>query len=157
MKSALLAISLILIGFACMSLSFKLSTVKSSINRRRIWTKYQKDLVCSAIDTKNDDSIFDESSDYEDITGSNLSTAVKNAEENLLNKKLLAGGSALFASLLFLYQSVQPVSNVAILKVMERDSVPMNIAFCNGKPTVIDFYADWCINCKVSRYKLING
>lgn len=42
-----------------------------------------------------------------------------------------------------------PVSSIALLNAMEKDSMPMREAMCNGKPTVVDFYAYWCESCKV--------
>ncbi|CAM9382951.1 unnamed protein product [Ascophyllum nodosum] len=32
---------------------------------------------------------------------------------------------------------------------MESTSTPLAVALTNGRPTVVDFYADWCENCKV--------
>ncbi|CAM9154187.1 unnamed protein product [Heterosigma akashiwo] len=31
---------------------------------------------------------------------------------------------------------------------MARESPPLAVCLANGKPTVVDFYADWCSNCK---------
>jgi thiol-disulfide isomerase/thioredoxin len=70
-------------------------------------------------------------------------------ENDLKNKKLIALGSFLFSSLLFFYNSANPsVSNIAILHAMEKDSKSFEASMCNNKPTLIDFYADWCGSCK---------
>jgi len=70
-------------------------------------------------------------------------------ENDLKNKKLIALASFLFSSLLFFYNSANPsVSNIAILHAMEKDSKSFEASMCNNKPTLIDFYADWCGSCK---------
>ena len=39
--------------------------------------------------------------------------------------------------------------SIATLRAMERQSLPLPVALRNGRPTVVDFYADWCENCMV--------
>jgi len=40
------------------------------------------------------------------------------------------------------------IANLATLKTMARDSVPYEVAITNGKPSLIEFYADWCQTCQ---------
>lgn len=65
-----------------------------------------------------------------------------------ISRILLAASSSLLAFVLFIFYHSQPVSSLTLLNVMEKESVPLSVALCNGKPTIIDFYADWCENCK---------
>jgi thiol-disulfide isomerase/thioredoxin len=63
--------------------------------------------------------------------------------------KYVAAISAILGSAIFVFQHGQPVNSVALLKAMERDSMDVNVALCNGRPTMVEFYADWCESCKV--------
>ncbi|KAL7526987.1 hypothetical protein ACHAWF_001994 [Thalassiosira exigua] len=59
---------------------------------------------------------------------------------------------ASFAVAVFNYgwQFTHPVTAVEILQTMEKQSSPLTAIGNNGKPTVIDFWAPWCSNCKVT-------
>ena len=37
---------------------------------------------------------------------------------------------------------------LATLKAMIETSIPYEMAMANGKPTLLEFYADWCITCQ---------
>mmetsp|Transcript_41305 Transcript_41305/g.66194 ORF Transcript_41305/g.66194 Transcript_41305/m.66194 type:complete len:272 (+) Transcript_41305:174-989(+) len=61
--------------------------------------------------------------------------------------KTLAGagfavGIALFAATNF--------GGAPTLAALEKDAVPLDVALTNGRPSVVEFYADWCEVCKES-------
>ncbi len=41
-----------------------------------------------------------------------------------------------------------PVSGLISLKAAARESVDYAVALTDGKPTLIEFYADWCTTCQ---------
>ncbi|MGB3765675.1 MAG: thioredoxin family protein [Phormidesmis sp.] len=43
---------------------------------------------------------------------------------------------------------LQTQSPAASLSDMAEDSIPLNAAMANGKPTLIEFYANWCTSCQ---------
>ncbi len=43
---------------------------------------------------------------------------------------------------------MSPVSGLMSLKAMARESVPYAVAIADEKPTLLEFYADWCTSCQ---------
>ncbi|MEL6222124.1 MAG: thioredoxin domain-containing protein [Cyanobacteria bacterium J06627_8] len=44
--------------------------------------------------------------------------------------------------------SLSPVSGLVMLKATAKTAVPYAEAIANGKPTLVEFYADWCTTCQ---------
>jgi len=44
--------------------------------------------------------------------------------------------------------SMTPLSGLITLQSMAAESVPYKAALANQKPTLIEFYADWCTTCQ---------
>uniref|UniRef100_A0A7S2V5P4 Thioredoxin domain-containing protein n=1 Tax=Fibrocapsa japonica TaxID=94617 RepID=A0A7S2V5P4_9STRA len=64
------------------------------------------------------------------------------------NNLLIACSSVLAAVCLFATQRFFPPDSLSLLRAMEAESTPLIAVQTNGKPTVVDFYADWCGYCK---------
>ena len=79
----------------------------------------------------------------------NKQSTIETIVESSSNKLVTVLGSIALGTGIFLFQHYQPSSSVALLKTMEKESPLLQTALCNGKPTIVDFYADWCENCKV--------
>lgn len=44
--------------------------------------------------------------------------------------------------------SFQTQTTGVSLSAMAKDSTPIDVALSNGKPTLMEFYADWCTSCQ---------
>eukprot|EP00622_Pseudochattonella_farcimen_P005923 FR741635.1.p1 GENE.FR741635.1~~FR741635.1.p1 ORF type:complete len:167 (+),score=9.25 FR741635.1:1-501(+) len=67
---------------------------------------------------------------------------------------LTAAGSAVVGVAAFAAERLQPVDSIRLLHEMDASSPKLEDALANGRPTIVDFYADWCENCKVMAPKL---
>ncbi|MDJ0648143.1 MAG: thioredoxin domain-containing protein [Xenococcaceae cyanobacterium MO_188.B19] len=41
-----------------------------------------------------------------------------------------------------------PLKGLVTLKAMAKEAIPYDMAIANDKPTLLEFYADWCTTCQ---------
>lgn len=61
---------------------------------------------------------------------------------------VVAISAFLLAVLNYGWQYTHPITSTSLLVDMQRNSPAINVIGSNGKPTIIDFWAPWCENCK---------
>lgn len=66
--------------------------------------------------------------------------------DNDTGKGLLAGGAVGLGVALFL--AARLTVGGPSFAALEADAVPLDMALQNGRPTVLEFYADWCEVCR---------
>jgi thiol-disulfide isomerase/thioredoxin len=49
----------------------------------------------------------------------------------------------------YLWQFTHPISPVQLLATLQQTSDPLTVIGTNQKPSVVDFWAPWCENCKL--------
>lgn len=62
---------------------------------------------------------------------------------------VVAVASITFAVLQYAWQFMHPLEPLVLLAEMQERSQPLSVIGKNSKPTVVDFWAPWCVNCKV--------
>ena len=149
MKSAICA--------ACLIYTFFQSTVLGYSHHvtRTIWGGYLQRVTKRAVSqypefTNSAENIDDEDEDFAAMQRElDLMIASSTTTENLLEpspnvpeiqdgkyNKIIAVASAILGSFLFVFQHSQPVSGVALMHAMERDSVEINVRQSYNPPLI---------------------
>lgn len=75
-----------------------------------------------------------------------LFDASKSAFATRLRNFVIVLVAVLLSAAVFL--GLQTGTNTASLAAMAESSMPLEEALSNGKPTLMEFYADWCTSCQ---------
>lgn len=73
-------------------------------------------------------------------------TAANFGQDLRLRNRLVALFAIVLSAVLFF--SLQSQTRTPSLNTLAEDSTPLGVALSNGKPTFLEFYADWCTSCK---------
>jgi len=75
---------------------------------------------------------------------------VAKKEQEKLIRLGVAVASGFAAVLNYAYQYTHPITSLSLLADMQKNSEELTVIGKNGRPTVVDFWAPWCENCKAS-------
>lgn len=98
-------------------------------------------LRCSAGSDPKDVQLVKDSETDEPSISFSSETASQNSSGNVL---LAVGAVAVAAASLFV---VKTLDGGPALDRLRSTSMPLEVALINGRPTVLEFYADWCEVC----------
>lgn len=82
--------------------------------------------------------------------GSSAACVAEQSPSERRRSLILGIAAPLAASAFYAFQRLNPVNAVNLLALMEERSPALPDALRTGKPTVLEFYAPWCIDCKNS-------
>lgn len=84
-------------------------------------------------------------SDKEEVTHSSTAASSEPSKASSLSLSLAVGAVALGAAL---FVGLRGAQNQVTFGTLEAESIPLQQALSNRRPTVIEFYASWCEVCK---------
>ncbi len=62
--------------------------------------------------------------------------------------RLLVAGTCLTSCADVSAMSRSSLTGLATMRAMAQQSTPISVALANGKPSLVEFYADWCTTCQ---------